>query len=68
MTEKDAIRIAEQRFGKDSFAEYDVPEEGRRYYVGPCPKRPGPYIGYMGFSWEEAFLAADSAWPVKEKG
>ena len=58
MIEKEAIEKAKRIFGVDSFAEFD--DQGR-YYVGKCPEYPGAYIGYMGYSWEEAFKLAIEA-------
>lgn len=48
-------------FGEDSFTESDDHGSQVRYYVGACPKTPGSYKGFMGFSWEEALnLAKES--------
>ncbi len=55
MTEAEAELEAKRLFGEDSFAEYDDEQQNRRYYIGACPKLPGEYTGFMGFSWEEAF-------------
>lgn len=57
MTYEEAILETRKLFGDDSFAECDDQENDngiKRYYVGRCPKLPGIYQGYMGFSWEEA--------------
>ncbi len=57
MTHEEAVIEAKSLFGEDSFAECDEQENDqgiRRYYVGPCPKSPGMYLGSMGFSWREA--------------
>ncbi len=60
MTNDKAIVKAKNLFGEDSFAEADEREENKRYYVGACPVLPGAYVGYMGYSWEEAFAFAKS--------
>jgi len=55
MTNKEAEIETKKLFGEDSFTECDDnPQQSRRYYVGACPKIPGVYLGFMGFSWEEA--------------
>ena len=54
MTEEEAVAATQELFGSDSFTECCDEEEPKRYYVGALPKASGPYIGYMGFSWEEA--------------
>lgn len=48
-------------FGEDSFTESDDLGERVRYYVGACPKTPGAYQGFMGFSWEEALRFAKAS-------
>ena len=59
MTEDEAIKETKALFGEDSFTEFDDQESGqRRYYVGRCPSTPGPYQGFMGFSWEEVLAFA----------
>lgn len=58
MTNKEAEIQTEAIFGKDSFAECDDQEQNRRYYVGRCPKMAGAYVGFMGYSWEEALRYA----------
>jgi len=55
MTLEEAERETVRLFGEDSFTE----EEDGRYYVGALPTVPGPYQGFMGFSWEEALKFAD---------
>ncbi len=54
MREQEAKLETVKLFGNDSFTERDFTGGLTRYYVGPLPKTPGPYTGYMGFSWEEA--------------
>lgn len=54
MTLEKAILKTKELFGEDSFTEYDDQEDKIRYYVGACPKSPGVYQGFMGFSWQEA--------------
>lgn len=54
MTQEEAFIETEKMFGKDSVAEVDRGQAVTRYYVGECPKTPGPYTGFMGFSWEQA--------------
>lgn len=55
MTEEEARAKTIELFGYDSFTEFDDEgPEGRRFYVGQCPKEPGTYPGFMGYSWEEA--------------
>ncbi len=54
MTEDEAIAETKKLFGEDSFTEFDDAGGIDRYYVGALPSSPGPYIGFMGFSWEEA--------------
>lgn len=57
--EVEAIVETKKLFGEDSFTEYDDEgPEGRRFYVGQCPKEPGTYPGFMGYSWEEALELA----------
>jgi len=62
MTYKNAVLETKKLFGKDSFTEHDEIETHKflykRYYVGECPKSPGAYQGFMGFSWEEALAHA----------
>jgi hypothetical protein len=54
MTEEEARAETIKLFGEDSFTEFDDYGGIDRYYVGALPKLPGPYKGFMGFSWEEA--------------
>ncbi len=58
MTYKKAVEETKKLFGGDSFTERDEVVNHkhlyRRYYVGECPKSPGAYQGFMGYSWEEA--------------
>jgi hypothetical protein len=54
MKESEARKQTIKLFGEDSFTERDFTGGMTRYYVGPLPKTPGPYTGFMGFSWEEA--------------
>jgi hypothetical protein len=54
MTEAEARAETIKLFGEDSFTE----EEDGRYYVGQLPTVPGPYEGFMGFSWEEVLEIA----------
>jgi len=54
MTPEEAEVETIKLFGEDSFTESDDHGKRVRYYVGACPKIPGPYQGFMGFSWEEA--------------
>lgn len=54
MTQEEAEAEAVKLFGDDCFAEVDREAGLTRYYVGACPKTPGPYQAFMGFSWEEA--------------
>lgn len=61
MTEEDALTETKKLFGEDSFAEFDDAGGIDRYYVGALPKSPGPYTGFMGFSWEEALTFARGA-------
>jgi len=61
MTYKKAVAETIKLFGEDSFTERDEREgthRYRRYYVGECPKSPGVYQGFMGYSWEEALAHA----------
>jgi len=55
MTDQEAEIKAARVFGEHGFAETDG--DGR-YYVGVLPTIPGPYRGYMGRSYEEAFTLA----------
>lgn len=61
MTEEEATIETKKLFGNDSFTEVDRDEGLTRYYVGALPKTPGPYTGFMGFSWEQALEAAKRA-------
>jgi len=54
MSDEQAVIETKKLFGEDSFAEFDDQDQPRRYYVGACPKSPGVYQGFMGFSWQEA--------------
>jgi hypothetical protein len=54
MTPDEAEAETIKLFGEDSFTESDDSGEVPRYYVGACPKSPGAYTAFMGFSWEEA--------------
>lgn len=54
MTEAEAASETIKLFGEDSFTEFDDAGGIDRYYVGVLPTTPGPYTGFMGFSWEEA--------------
>lgn len=58
MTLEQALAKAKELFGDDAFCEHDEREENCRFYVGACPQVAGPYQGFMGFSWEEAFAQA----------
>lgn len=61
MTYKKAVLETKKLFGEDSFTERDEVNHKhrfRRYYVGKCPKSPGAYQGFMGYSWEEALALA----------
>lgn len=59
MTEEEATTKTKELFGDDSFTEFDNDDTGvTRYYVGACPKNPGKYSGYMGYSWEQALAIA----------
>ena len=60
MTEKQARIETIKLFGEDSFTEVDRNENLTRYYVGRCPTEPGPYTGFMAFSWEEALEQASN--------
>jgi hypothetical protein len=57
MTIAEAVEETIKLFGEDSFSE----QEGERFYVGKLPTVPGPYRGFMGFSWEEALDFARQA-------
>jgi len=57
----EAVIETKSLFGEDSFTESDYQTENRRYYVGACPKSPGVYQGFMGFSWREALDYAKGA-------
>jgi len=54
MTEAEATIETIKLFGEDSFTEFDDAGGMDRYYVGALPSEQGPYVGFMGFSWEEA--------------
>lgn len=58
MTEIEAVIETKRLFGEDSFTEFDDHGGIDRYYVGALPKVPGAYMGFMGFSWEEALRFA----------
>lgn len=59
MTEAEATIETVKLFGEDSFTEFDDAGGMERYYVGRLPTDPGPYTGFMGFSWEEALEFAE---------
>lgn len=61
MTEVEARKQTIKLFGEDSFTERDFSGGLTRFYVGPLPKKPGKYTGFMGFSWEEALRHAAAA-------
>ena len=61
MTEGEARKATIDLFGEDSFTECERDEKLTRYYVGPLPTVPGPYMGYMGFSWKQALELAREA-------
>lgn len=64
MSEEEARAETVRLLGKDSFAEFDDEgPEGRRFYVGRLPTVPGPYQGFMGYSWEEALSHARASVP-----
>ena len=54
MTYEEAEIETKKLFGEDSFTEVDDHGGIDRYYVGALPISPGPYQGFMGFSWDEA--------------
>jgi hypothetical protein len=58
MREHEARTETIKLYGEDSFTERDFTGGLTRYYVGQLPKTPGPYTGFMGFSWEEALYHA----------
>ncbi len=58
MTTDEARAETVDLFGDDSFTEVDRGERITRYYVGRCPTEPGRYVGFMGFSWDEALELA----------
>ena len=58
MTEEKAVAETKKIFGEDSFTEFDNHGGIDCYYVGALPTSPGPYRGFMGFSWEEALAFA----------
>lgn len=58
MTEEEATIETVKLFGEDSFTEFDDLGGLNRYYVGPLPTTPGPYTGFMGYSFEEALKFA----------
>lgn len=61
MTEEEATVETKALFGEDSFTEFDDAGGIDRYYVGALPSSPGPYIGFMGFSWEQVVKLAKAS-------
>lgn len=61
MTDEDARAETIKIFGEDSFTEDDEYGGSICYFVGPLPSQPGPYTGFMGFTWEEALRLAKEA-------
>ena len=66
MSQTDALKETKKMFGEDSFAEFDD-DKKRRFYVGACPKLPGAYLGFMGFSWQEALDYAKKRFVRRKK-
>ena len=66
MTHEEAVKRAEEIMGANCFVEctdanIDVSVEGdpQTFYVGKMPVKAGLYIGFMGYTWEEALKAAE---------
>lgn len=62
MTEAEAAIETKRLFGEKSFTEFDDTGDIVHYYVGALPTTSGPYIGYMGLSWEEALKFAHDSY------